>query len=55
MEQRIQTLFEDLNADALRFQQLYYSERKHIAHLDAQRCAGYGSANPSADNLNPAA
>ena len=41
MEQRIQALFDDLNADALRFQELYYSERKHIAHLDEQRCAGY--------------
>ena len=39
MEQRIQALFDDLNADALRFQELYCSERKHIAHLDEQRCA----------------
>ena len=44
MEQRIQALFDDLNADALRFQELYYSERKHIAHLDEQRCAGYSGA-----------
>ena len=41
MEQRIQALFDDLNADALRFQELYYSERRHIQHLDQQRCAGY--------------
>ena len=47
MEQRIQTLFEDLNADALRFQELYYSERKHIAHLDEQRCAGYSGPQES--------
>ena len=41
MEQRIQSMFEDLNAEALRFQELYYSERRHIQHLDQQRCAGY--------------
>lgn len=41
MEGRIQTMFEQLNADALRLQELYYSERKHIQHLDQQRCAGY--------------
>ena len=41
MEPRIQTMFEDLNRDALRFQELYYSERKHIAHLDQQRCSGF--------------
>ncbi len=56
MEQRIQTLFETLNADALRFQELYYSERKHIAHLDQQRCAGYSaSQDPPGDLLPPAA
>ena len=57
MEQRIQTLFEDLNADALRFQELYYSERKHIAHLDQQRCAGYTSSAevPHGEGLLPAA
>ncbi|MAA98350.1 MAG: DNA primase [Stappia sp.] len=43
MEQRIHTMFEDLNAEALRFQELYYSERRHIQHLDQQRCAGYAS------------
>lgn len=47
MEQRIQALFDDLNADALRFQELYYSERKHIAHLDQQRCAGYSAPEDS--------
>ena len=41
MEGRIQEMFEQLNADALRLQELYYSERKHIQHLDQQRCAGY--------------
>ena len=39
MEQRIQSLFDDLNRDALRYQDLYYSERKHIQHLDQQRCS----------------
>ncbi len=41
METRIEKMFQDLNSDALRFQNLYYTERKHIAHLDLQRCAGY--------------
>ena len=40
METRIDALFADLNRDALRFQELYYNERKHIGHLDRQRCAG---------------
>jgi len=40
METRIDNLFADLNKDALRFQELYYNERKHIGHLDQQRCAG---------------
>jgi DNA primase len=34
-------MFADLNSDALRFQELYYNERKHIAHLDDQRRAGF--------------
>ena len=42
MEVRIQTLFDDLNSDALRYQELYYSERKHILHLDEQRRGGFG-------------
>ena len=42
MEVRIQTLFDDLNSDALRYQELYYSERKHILHLDKQRRGGFG-------------
>jgi DNA primase len=41
MEHRIEVMFRDLNSDALRFQELYYNERKHIAHLDAQRRAGF--------------
>ncbi|QBE69256.1 DNA primase [Synechococcus sp. WH 8101] len=46
MEQRIQSMFETLNADALRFQQLYYSERQHLSFLDQQRCAGYSPSVP---------
>ena len=41
MESRIEAMFADLNSDALRFQELYYNERKHIAHLDDQRRAGF--------------
>ena len=41
METRIEAMFADLNSDALRFQELYYNERKHIAHLDDQRRAGF--------------
>ena len=56
MEGRIQEMFEQLNADALRLQELYYSERKHIQHLDQQRCAGYEVvvATPS-ESIPPAA
>ena len=43
MEQRIQALFDDLNRDALHYQELYYSERNHILHLDRQRCSGYAA------------
>ena len=42
MESRIESLFSELNSDALRFQELYYNERKHLEHLDSQRRAGYG-------------
>ena len=41
METRIDAMFADLNSDALRFQELYYNERQHIAFLDAQRRAGF--------------
>ena len=41
MEARIEAMFADLNSDALRFQELYYNERQHIAHLDQQRRAGF--------------
>ncbi len=46
MEKRIDQMFQELNSDALHFQDLYYSERKHILHLDQQRCAGYGKKQP---------
>ncbi len=39
MENRIDQMFDELNVDALKFQKLYYSERKHLLYLDRQRCA----------------
>jgi DNA primase len=42
MEERIDQLFASLNADALRFQEAYYSERRYLGALDQRRCAGYG-------------
>jgi DNA primase len=41
MEQRIEALFADLNHDALRFQELYYSERRYLEALDTRRRTGY--------------
>ena len=38
MEKRVVKMFEELNNDAINFQELYYAERKHILHLDQQRC-----------------
>ncbi|WP_413442998.1 DNA primase [Synechococcus sp. MIT S1220] len=49
MESKIQQLFDELNRDALRYQELYYSERQHIHHLDNQRCAGYTSVVANTD------
>ena len=37
-ETRIESLFLRLNADALRFQELYYNERQYLQQLDQQRC-----------------
>jgi len=34
----IEELFKELNSDAIKFQDLYYLERKHISSLDKQRC-----------------
>ncbi|KGG12632.1 MULTISPECIES: DNA primase [Prochlorococcus] len=39
MELRIDKMFDELNIDAINFQKLYYSERKHLVYLDKQRCA----------------
>jgi DNA primase len=44
MEVRIEALFRELNADALRFQELYYGERRYLESLDDHRRAGYGAA-----------
>ena len=41
MEGRIEELFQALNADALRFQEAYYSERRYLEALDQRRRAGY--------------
>ena len=41
MESRIDNLFRSLNADALRFQDDFYRERRHIGELDQHRCASY--------------
>jgi len=41
MQQRIDQLFAGLNADALRFQEAYYSERRYLDSLDQRRCAAY--------------
>jgi DNA primase len=41
MEQRIEALFAELNGDALRFQQLYYAERRYLEDLDKRRRTGY--------------
>ena len=37
----IDDLFMDLNSDALKFQELYYSERQHLNFLDKQRCGNF--------------
>ena len=47
MESRVMEMFESLNIDALKFQELYYAERKHILFLDSQRCSTYNEASSS--------
>ncbi len=37
----IDDLFKDLNSDAIKFQELYYTERQHISSLDKQRCGNF--------------
>ena len=39
----IDDVFNDLNSDALKFQELYYLERQHINLLDKQRCGNFAS------------
>jgi DNA primase len=58
METRIDAMFADLNSDALRFQELYYNERQHIAFLDEQRRAGFdelAGRSPASDQATVAA
>lgn len=40
-EASIEALFSELNSDALRFQEAYYSERRYLSDLDQRRCAAY--------------
>ncbi len=37
----IDDVFKDLNSDAIKFQELYYTERQHINLLDKQRCGNF--------------
>ena len=39
MEERVTSMFKELNNDAINFQELYYAERKHIFSLDQERCS----------------
>ncbi|MEB3276743.1 MAG: DNA primase [Cyanobacteriota bacterium] len=55
MEARIEALFAELNRDALQFQTLYYSERKHVEHLDNQRRARLQEVSGPAAATRPAA
>jgi DNA primase len=41
MEHCIEALFARLNADALGFQEAYYSERRHLLDLDQRRCSDF--------------
>ena len=40
-DKEIDVLFSDLNSDAIKFQELYYLERKHMSLLDKQRCGNF--------------
>ena len=40
--------------DALRFQDLYYNERKHIEHLDSQRRASFEDVVAESQDAQPA-
>ena len=39
----IDDVFNNLNSDAIKFQELYYLERQHINFLDKQRCGNFSS------------
>tara|TARA_B100001029_G_C15022399_1_gene431422 strand:+ start:36 stop:788 length:753 start_codon:yes stop_codon:yes gene_type:complete len=41
----IDDLFQELNSDAIKFQELYYLERQHIIFLDKQRCGNFVTKN----------
>ena len=41
LNKEIDDLFKELNSDAIKFQELYYLERKHINFLDKQRCGNF--------------
>ncbi|WP_320664540.1 DNA primase [Prochlorococcus sp. MIT 1223] len=45
IEDKINLMFNQLNNDAINFQELYYSERKHILYLDKQRCLNDNNSN----------
>tara|TARA_Y100001968_G_scaffold3388_1_gene2883 strand:+ start:4083 stop:6119 length:2037 start_codon:yes stop_codon:yes gene_type:complete len=45
METQIDNMFLELNSDAINFQKLYYTERKHISSLDQQRCGNFFKIN----------
>ena len=44
IEERINKMFSELNNDAINFQDLYYTERRHISYLDQQRCGASSSS-----------
>tara|TARA_Y100001968_G_scaffold182115_1_gene166772 strand:- start:576 stop:2627 length:2052 start_codon:yes stop_codon:yes gene_type:complete len=46
VEECINDMFSKLNNDAINFQELYYTERRHISYLDKQRCSNFKDKNP---------
>jgi DNA primase len=46
MEARVDALFAELNGDALRFQEAYYSERRYLGELDRLRCTAIDELIP---------
>ncbi|BEV36369.1 DNA primase [Synechococcus sp. M16CYN] len=51
MEELIQSLFNDLNRDALHYQELYYAERRCLLHFDRQRCGSYAALAKNAAEM----